>query len=87
MEPYVAVAWSGICNFAGVLLSTGAVAFGIVSLLPVELILQVGSAGGFSIVFALLVAAIIWNLGTWYLGLPASSSHTLIGSIISANRC
>ena len=82
MEPHVAVAWSGICNFAGVLLSTGAVAFGIVSLLPVELILQVGSAGGFSMVFALLVAAIIWNLGTWYLGLPASSSHTLIGSII-----
>ena len=32
-------------------------------------------------VFALLVAPIIWNLGTWYLGLPASSSHTLIGSI------
>ena len=64
------------------LLSIGAVAFGILSLLPVELILQVGSAGGFAMVFALLVAAMIWNLGTWYLGLPASSSHTLIGSII-----
>ena len=60
----------------------GAVAFGIVSLLPVELILQVGSTAGFAMVFALLVAAIIWNLGTWYFGLPASSSHTLIGSII-----
>jgi PiT family inorganic phosphate transporter len=72
----------GLCNFAGVLLSTGAVAFGILSLLPVELILQVGSSGGFAMVFALLVAAMIWNLGTWYLGLPASSSHTLIGSII-----
>ncbi len=82
LEPHVAVAWSGLCNFAGVLLSTGAVAFSILSLLPVELILQVGSAGGFAMVFALLVAAIIWNLGTWYLGLPASSSHTLIGSII-----
>ncbi len=82
MEPHVAVAWSGLCNFAGVLLSTGAVAFGILSLLPVELILQVGSSGGFAMVFALLVAAMIWNLGTWYLGLPASSSHTLIGSII-----
>ena len=82
MEPHVAVAWSGICNFTGVLLSSGAVAFGILSLLPVELILQVGSAGGFAMVFALLVAAMIWNLGTWYLGLPASSSHTLIGSII-----
>jgi PiT family inorganic phosphate transporter len=74
--------WSGVFNFLGVLLSSGAVAFGIVSLLPVELILQVGSGAGFAMVFALLIAAIIWNLGTWWLGLPASSSHTLIGSII-----
>jgi PiT family inorganic phosphate transporter len=78
----VAVVWSGFFNFLGVLLSSGAVAFGIVSLLPVELILQVGSSAGFAMVFALLIAAIIWNLGTWYFGLPASSSHTLIGSII-----
>jgi inorganic phosphate transporter, PiT family len=78
----IAVVWSGFFNFLGVLTSSGAVAFGIVSLLPVELILQVGSAAGFAMVFALLIAAIIWNLGTWYLGLPASSSHTLIGSII-----
>jgi len=77
-----AVIWSGLFNFLGVLTSTGAVAFGIVSLLPVELILQVGSSAGFAMVFALLIAAIIWNLGTWYFGLPASSSHTLIGSII-----
>ena len=60
----------------------GAVAFGIISLLPVELILQVGSGAGFAMVFALLIAAIIWNIGTWYFGLPASSSHTLVGSII-----
>ena len=78
----MAVMWSGFFNFLGVLTSTGAVAFGIVSLLPVELILQVGSSAGFAMVFALLIAAIIWNLGTWWLGLPASSSHTLIGSII-----
>src|SRR5579862_5600844 len=77
-----AVMWSGFFNFLGVLVSSGAVAFGIVSLLPVELILQVGSSAGFAMVFALLIAAIIWNLGTWYFGLPASSSHTLIGSII-----
>jgi len=82
LTPQVAVAWSGLWNFIGVLTSTGAVAFGIVSLLPVELILQVGSNAGFAMVFALLAAAIIWNLGTWYFGLPASSSHTLIGSII-----
>src|SRR6202142_3775235 len=77
-----AVMWSGFFNFLGVLVSSGAVAFGIVALLPVELILQVGSSAGFAMVFALLIAAIIWNLGTWYFGLPASSSHPLIGSII-----
>jgi inorganic phosphate transporter, PiT family len=82
MPAEFAVMWSGFFNFLGVLLSSGAVAFGIVSLLPVELILQVGSGAGFAMVFALLIAAIIWNLGTWWLGLPASSSHTLIGSII-----
>src|SRR5580692_9326729 len=82
LEPHVAVVWSGAWNFIGVLVSSGAVAFAIVSLLPVELILQVGSRAGFAMVFAMLVAAIIWNLGTWYFGLPASSSHTLIGSII-----
>jgi len=82
LPPTFAVIWSGAFNFLGVLLSSGAVAFGIISLLPVELILQVGSSAGFAMVFALLIAAIIWNLGTWWLGLPASSSHTLIGSII-----
>lgn len=82
MEPHIAVVWSGLWNFLGVVTSTGLVAFGIISLLPVELILQVGSKAGFAMVFALLVAAIMWNLSTWYFGLPASSSHTLIGSII-----
>jgi PiT family inorganic phosphate transporter len=82
LEPNLAVVWSGFWNFLGVVTSTGAVAFAIVSLLPVELILQVGSSSGFAMVFALLLAAILWNLGTWWLGLPASSSHTLIGSII-----
>ncbi|MBR0970940.1 MULTISPECIES: inorganic phosphate transporter [Bradyrhizobium] len=82
LPAHVAVVWSGMFNLFGVLLSSGAVAFGIVSLLPVELILQVGSSAGFAMVFALLIAAIIWNVGTWYFGLPASSSHTLIGSIM-----
>ena len=82
LAPNLAVVWSGMFNFLGVLVSSGAVAFGIVSLLPVELILQVGSGAGFAMVFALLIAAIIWNLGTWYFGLPSSSSHTLIGSIM-----
>jgi PiT family inorganic phosphate transporter len=82
LEPHVAVVWSGFWNFLGVMVSSGLVAFSIISLLPVELILQVGSKAGFAMVFALLVSAIMWNLGTWYFGLPASSSHTLIGSVI-----
>jgi PiT family inorganic phosphate transporter len=82
LEPNIAVVWSGICNLAGVLLSSGTVAFAVITLLPVELILQVSSGSGFAMVFALLIAAILWNLGTWWLGLPASSSHTMVGSII-----
>jgi inorganic phosphate transporter, PiT family len=82
LEPHVAVVWSGFFNFLGVMVSSGLVAFKIISLLPVELILQVGKSAGFAMVFALLVAAILWNLGTWWFGLPASSSHTLIGSVI-----
>jgi PiT family inorganic phosphate transporter len=77
-----AVGLSGVANFLGVLSASGIVAYGILALLPVELILNVGSSQGFAMVFALLLAAIIWNLGTWVVGVPASSSHTLIGSII-----
>jgi PiT family inorganic phosphate transporter len=82
LEPNVAVVWSGLCNLAGVLASTGTVAFAVITLLPVELILQVSSGSGFAMVFALLIAAILWNLSTWWFGLPASSSHTMVGSII-----
>lgn len=82
LKPNHAVIWSGIWNLLGVLASGGAVAFGIVSLLPVELVLNVGSGAGLAMVFSLLVSAILWNVGTWYFGLPASSSHTLIGSIL-----
>lgn len=79
LPPTFAVVWSGVFNFLGVLLSSGAVAYSISTLLPAELILQVGSGAGFALVFALLITAIIWNLGTGALVLPASSSHTLIG--------
>jgi len=82
LPPVVAVVWSGVWNFLGVLSSSGAVAFAIVTLLPVELILQVGSGAGYAMIFALLLAAIIWNLGTWAFGIPNSSSHALIGSIM-----
>ena len=78
----VAVMWAGFCNFLGVMVASGAVAYGIIALLPVELIMNVGSGAGFAMVFAMLISAILWNLGTWFLGIPASSSHTLIGSIL-----
>ncbi|WP_242096073.1 inorganic phosphate transporter [Sphingomonas sp. CROZ-RG-20F-R02-07] len=82
LKPVVAVMWSGAWNFIGVLVSTGAVAYSIVTLLPVDLILNVGSVGGYAMIFALLIAAVTWNLGTWFFGLPNSSSHALIGSIL-----
>jgi inorganic phosphate transporter, PiT family len=82
LEPNIAVILSGLCNLAGVLFSSGTVAYAVITLLPVQLILQVSSGAGFAMVFALLIAAILWNLGTWWFGLPASSSHTMVGSII-----
>lgn len=82
MPAPLAVVWSGFFNFLGVMLSSGAVAYSIVTLLPVDLILNVGSVGGFAMIFALLLAAIVWNLATWAVGLPNSSSHALIGSIL-----
>ena len=82
MPPYLAVIFSGIFNFLGVLLGGIGVAYAIVHLLPVELLINVNSAHGLIMVFSLLGAAIAWNLGTWYFGIPASSSHTLIGAIL-----
>jgi PiT family inorganic phosphate transporter len=88
LKPIYAVIWSGCWNLIGVIVSGGLVAYGIIALLPHDLVSNVGSgdqAGqyvGFAMIFSLLVSAIIWNLGTWYLGLPASSSHTMIGSIL-----
>ena len=82
LPPLVAVVWSGCWNFIGVLTSSGGVAFAIITLLPVELILQVGGTAGYDMIFSLLIAAIVWNLGTWAFGIPNSSSHALIGSIM-----
>lgn len=89
LRPWVAVVWSGFCNFLGVYLGGVAVAFSIVHLLPVELLVQINTHQGLAMVFALLGSAILWNFGTWYLALPASSSHALIGAILGvglANR-
>ena len=82
MPAPLAVVWSGAFNFLGVILSSGAVAYSIVTLLPIDLVLHVGSAAGYAMIFALLLAAVAWNLGTWWVGLPNSSSHALIGSIL-----
>jgi phosphate/sulfate permease len=77
-----AVLYSGICNFLGVLLGGTAVAFSIVSLLPVDLLIDSTSAKAIVMVVSLLLSGVIWNLATWWCGLPVSSSHTLIGSIL-----
>jgi PiT family inorganic phosphate transporter len=86
LRPRIAVVLSGLFNFSGVLVSNivsgVAVAMGIIKLLPVELLVQSGTGAGLAMVLALLVGAIAWNVGTWYLGLPASSSHTMIGAIL-----
>src|SRR5215470_6971180 len=85
LKPVQAVVWSGLWNFLGVMYATTtglAVAFSIVHLLPVELLVDLGQRAGLLMVASLLVAAVVWNLGTWYLGLPASSSHTLIGAVL-----
>ncbi len=82
LKPRPAVIWSGICNFLGVYLGGIGVAFSIVYLLPVDLLINIDSGAGMAMVMALLLAAIIWNFGTWFLAIPASSSHTLIGAIL-----
>ena len=82
LRPWTAVILSGICNFLGVFIGGIAVALSIINLLPVELLVADGTGAGLAMLLALLLAAIAWNLGTWYFGLPSSSSHTLIGAIV-----
>ncbi|AHF75070.1 low-affinity inorganic phosphate transport protein [Candidatus Sodalis pierantonius str. SOPE] len=82
LRSQLAVAMSGVFNFLGVLMGGLSVAYAIVHFLPTDLLLNVSSAHGLAMMFSMLLAAILWNLGTWYFGLPASSSHTLIGAII-----
>ena len=81
-----AVIYSGLMNFAGALITVlffgAAVAFSIVNLLPVDLLVKADSNAALVMVLSLLLAGVLWNLGTWYMGLPVSSSHTLIGAIL-----
>ena len=81
LKPTVAVVWSGMWNFVGVYVGGIAVAMGIVNLLPLEMLIDQNVYHSISMILALIVTAIIWNIGTWYFGIPCSSSHTLIGSI------
>jgi phosphate/sulfate permease len=82
LPPTAAVIYSGVMNFLGVLIGGTAVAYGIVNLLPVDLLVDSRSGAALVMVLSLLIAGVTWNLGTWYIGLPVSSSHTLIGSIL-----
>jgi phosphate/sulfate permease len=82
MKPTVAVVYSGFLNFIGVMTGGIAVAMGIINLLPMDVLVDDNVFHGISMILALLLSAIIWNLGTWWFGLPASSSHSLIGSIL-----
>src|ERR1700752_2838702 len=82
MKPTVAVVYSGILNFIGVLLGGITVAMGIVNLLPMEVLVDANIYNSIAMILALLISAIVWNFGTWYFGIPSSSSHTIIGSIL-----
>ncbi|MDP4226582.1 MAG: inorganic phosphate transporter, partial [Bacteroidota bacterium] len=81
LKPDVAVMWSGLCNFVGVNVGGIAVAIGIINLLPVEALVDQNIYHAVSMILALILTSVIWNLGTWYFGIPCSSSHALIGSI------
>ncbi len=81
LKPQVAVIWSGIWNFIGVYFGGIAVAMGIINLLPLEALIDQNVYHNVAMILSLILTAVIWNLGTWYFGIPCSSSHTLIGSI------
>src|SRR5476649_1383679 len=85
LKPVYAIPWSGLWNFLGVFLGGVAVAMGILKLLPLDELMKLPVSVGACMVLAVLLASIVWNLGTWYLGIPCSSSHTLIGAMIGAS--
>jgi PiT family inorganic phosphate transporter len=85
LKPRSAVLLSGVCNFIGVYLGGIGVAFAIIHLLPIDLLVNTNSTASIAMIFAVLISAIMWNVGTWYFGLPASSSHTLIGAIVGVS--
>lgn len=85
LKPRAAVIWSGLWNFIGVNVGGIAVAIGIINLLPLQALTDANIYHNISMILALIFTAIIWNVGTWYLGIPCSSSHTLLGSIFGVS--
>ncbi|WP_439694916.1 inorganic phosphate transporter [Mucilaginibacter sp. AW1-7] len=84
LKPVYAIPWSGLWNFLGVFLGGVTVAMGILKLVPLDALMTLPVSVGACLVLSVLLASIIWNLGTWYLGIPCSSSHTMIGAMIGA---
>lgn len=84
LKPVIAIPWSGLWNFLGVFTGGIAVAMGILKLVPLDKLMSLPAEVGAYMVLSVLLASIAWNLGTWYIGIPCSSSHTMIGAMIGA---
>jgi inorganic phosphate transporter, PiT family len=82
LKPVQAVVLSGVLNFAGVLIGGIAVAYALVELLPAEVLSPPDGGPAVAMLVSLFSAALIWNIGTWWFGLPNSSSHCLIGALM-----
>jgi inorganic phosphate transporter, PiT family len=82
LKPVPAVIWSGLLNFAGVLIGGIAVAYALVELIPPDVLSPPNGGVAAGMLAALFASALVWNVGTWWLGLPNSSSHAIIGALI-----
>jgi PiT family inorganic phosphate transporter len=80
-----AIILSGCLNFVGVMVGGIAVAYAMVELLPADVLSPPGGGPAVAMLMSLFIAALSWNIGTWWLALPNSSSHCLIGSLIGVS--
>ncbi|MEY4504920.1 MAG: hypothetical protein RL154_1217, partial [Pseudomonadota bacterium] len=85
MKAEYSVVMAGIMNFLGVITGGIGVAFAIVHLLPVDILVSTNQEAALAMIYSLLISAVVWNFGTWYFGLPVSSTHSLIGSILGVS--